>query len=219
MPMDPGMHDSEMRVSELIDFEEGRWDTELVNSTFSVDVRTLNLSIPLFNSWPVDSRFWWPNSNGIFSVKSAYWLGRMGLEQVWGNNHGQLQREVWKMVWNLGTPPKLSHFIWRACKGSLAVRERLYFRRIIDQPTCNVCGGANETIIHALFHCKYAQLIWFDNLLNDAPSSSVAELLMWVVGRVTKDELRVFVALGLRGDAEIYPFLNNRMLSVWLQAL
>lgn len=103
---------------------------------------------------------------------------------------------MWRGVWGIQGPPKLRHFIWRACNGSLGVRERLYHPHIIDNSDCQVCGGGTESITHALFDCSAANIIWaqseFRGLLMAAPSSSFADRFEWVAGRIKKEELHSF---------------------------
>lgn len=50
-------------------------------------------------------------------------------------------------------PPKLSHFVWRACSGALATEGRLYERYIVDDACCNFFPGINESIVYSVFHC------------------------------------------------------------------
>lgn len=38
-----------------------------------------------------------------------------------------------------------------ACKGSLAVRDRMHDFHVANSASCQVCGDSNEMIIHALF--------------------------------------------------------------------
>ncbi|XP_056697114.1 uncharacterized protein [Spinacia oleracea] len=61
------------------------------------------------------------------------------------------ESELWEVVWDLGGPPKLSHFLWRACKGSLGAMDVLYRRRAIrPSSNCGVCGHSEKTILHAV---------------------------------------------------------------------
>lgn len=57
----------------------------------------------------------------------------------WAERFGGDNSEVWQAVWNVGSPPKLSHFIWRACPDALATRGRLHDRHILDDGLCNHC--------------------------------------------------------------------------------
>lgn len=120
----------DMRVSELIDFERGCWDVEVVKATFIEEEWDLILDIPLSWSWPNDRRFWWPNADSKYSVKSWYWLGRLGIHQTRELFHGTSETKIWQQVWNIEGPSKLKHFVWRACKGSLPIRERLHHRHV-----------------------------------------------------------------------------------------
>lgn len=70
----------------------------------------------------------------MYSVKSGYWLGVLGREQAIASDNSDL----WKLVWNLGGPPKLAHFIWQACRGNMAVKEVLFRRHIAQYELC-VC--------------------------------------------------------------------------------
>lgn len=59
--------------------------------------------------------------------------------------------ELWRLVWGLSGPPKLSHFAWQVCKGSMAVKEVLYRRHIANDELCVCCGLEVESITHVLF--------------------------------------------------------------------
>ncbi|KAL2933310.1 hypothetical protein RDABS01_016429 [Bienertia sinuspersici] len=162
--------EADLRVADLIDFNHGCWNKELVLQ-------------PSMKSWPSDLLFWWPCSNGIYSVKFAYWLGKLGHLRDSLDCAHELQRACWKLVWKMAIPPKLKHFLWRACKGILATMESLYNRYISPTKASKVCGDPCESIMHSLFYCKYATAIWskskFQNILQDAPCNSFMEFLVW----------------------------------------
>ncbi|KAL2941643.1 hypothetical protein RDABS01_029993 [Bienertia sinuspersici] len=58
----------------------------------------------------------------MYTTKSGYWLGRLGHVSGWAQRIGGTDDATWRAIWNLGGPPKVSHFLWRACTG---LRERL----------------------------------------------------------------------------------------------
>ena len=64
-----------------------------------------------------------------------------------------------KNVWKLDCAPKVKLFSWKLLKGALPVGERLIERHIEVDPTCKRCG-CNESIIHLLFQCQFAQKVW-----------------------------------------------------------
>ena len=74
----------------------------------------------------------------------------------------------------------------------------LAHRHIAPDNKCTICGEV-ETIIHSLFFYKYAMEVWnvsdFVLLIQDAPKISFAEMLLWLVGKVNRDELQHFVTL------------------------
>ncbi|KNA02870.1 hypothetical protein SOVF_214550, partial [Spinacia oleracea] len=192
-----------MRVSYLIDYENRCWNEERVREVFVEEEQRLVYAIPLSSQWPCDSYYWWPTSNGIYSVKSAYWLGMLGHTRTWELQFGSREADLWSWVWKMEGPPKLRHFLWRACKGTLATMGVLFRRHIRPTMECTVCGALDETIIHALFECKHSQVIWesseFLDILKDAPTSSFADRLVWAAGKMTQDKLRLFSTLAWAG--------------------
>ncbi|KAL2936241.1 hypothetical protein RDABS01_011532 [Bienertia sinuspersici] len=188
-----------MRVEELIDAENGEWKVDLVRSMFEEQESKLILKLLLASPLARDTRYWWPTKDGVFSVRSCYRLGKLGHIRNWQSQHGMVDEDVWKIISNIEGPPKLSHFLWRVCTGSLAVMSRLNQRHIVSHSRCQVCGEEVESIAHTLFDCTYAMEIWrHSGLLNvffDMPTTSMGERLRWVANKVDKMELRQFCAL------------------------
>lgn len=73
--------------------------------------------------------------------------------------------------------------------------EVLAKRHIRESRSCAICGGEEETIVHALCDCKFASPIWshseFVSLIKDAPTS----FCRWVAGKLEKVKLHKFTAL------------------------
>lgn len=189
----------DMRVSELINFENGCWDRDVVEATFGVEDQALVWDVPLSRLWPSDSLYWWPCRNGVFSVRIAYWLGRLGRLRAWELQLGAGENNLWRRVWGIQGPPKLKHFVWRACKGSLGVKERLHYRHIAGDSWCSICLDQEETVIHSLFECKFSKEIWasseFGDLLSQAPTASFSHRFEWVATKLDKESLNTFLAL------------------------
>lgn len=96
-------------------------------------------------------------------------------------------------------------------KGGLAVKERLFYRHITADKICQV-NYHEETILHTLFHCNYAQKIWesdYGDKLLEAPDASFSERLGgWpkvLTGRHLASSL---LCSGLHGIAAISPCLS-----------
>ena len=61
-------------VSALIDEDTKRWEVDTLKSIFlPFEVETI-LNIPLSHNLPEDKIIWVGNNNGVFSVKSAYYV-------------------------------------------------------------------------------------------------------------------------------------------------
>ena len=191
--------DMQLRVCELIDSAGGGWNIDAVRQTFIEDEWGAILNIPLSQFGPPDHRYWWPSRHGIFSVKSCYWLGKLGHVRAWRLQYGDQETPLWKDVWRVQGPPKLTHFLWRACKGSLGVMERLHRRHIRETAVCPICDDTSETIFHSLFQCKYAQAAWqvspFRYIIDNLPVSSFEEAFSWLKKSCSCDELRTICAI------------------------
>uniref|UniRef100_A0A803LAH5 F-box domain-containing protein n=1 Tax=Chenopodium quinoa TaxID=63459 RepID=A0A803LAH5_CHEQI len=155
--------------------------------------------VPLSLRATRDIRFWGAADDGIFTTKSGYLVGRLSHIRGWELHFGSTAAVAWKRVWNIEGPPKLRNFLWRACTGPLATLGRLHQRHIRESGLCGCCGGGEESILHALFRCSNVKSMWdmsiFAGLLVDAPFSSFVDLLLWVISKVSKDELMLFVSM------------------------
>lgn len=129
----------------------------------------LSLSLSLDKDTNEDIVLWGYTRNGCYTMKSGYWLGMMGPLGLATDINNQL----WSKVWNIHDPPKLRHFLWRACKGSLPVNEVMSRRHIRESNICSRCNEAPESICHALIDCVEPRNLWmsspFGSIINDAP--------------------------------------------------
>ena len=99
------MHDQTM-VSELIDKENASWKTEVVDALFLPHEAEVIKSIPLSMHLPANKQIWACSSNGVFTVRSAYWVAVDLLKGV-GNgscSDARQNRRFWRKIWELATP-------------------------------------------------------------------------------------------------------------------
>ncbi|CAH9080726.1 unnamed protein product [Cuscuta epithymum] len=101
--------------------EKGSWNDEMLSTCFSTNKVSAIRNIPLSSRLLPDSLYWWPAKDGVFTVRTAYWLGVLGPMGLKRDN----DKTIWQRVWELKALPKMKHFLWRAISGSLATRERL----------------------------------------------------------------------------------------------
>ncbi|KAL2895927.1 hypothetical protein RDABS01_000461 [Bienertia sinuspersici] len=90
-----GQNDSRspnMRVIDLMDAYSGKWNSELIKNIFSAEDCKRILATPLSSSNIADSRYWWPNKSGEYTVRSGYWLAKLGR-----SNGGDLVEQDTKM--------------------------------------------------------------------------------------------------------------------------
>ena len=104
----------------------------------------------------------------------------------------ELNNQLWSKVWNLQGPPKLRHFLWHACKGSLPVNVVMFRRHIRESNMCR-CNETSESICHALIECVDPRNLWMSSplgsLIHDVARQSFEDFLLWLHSHTTADEL------------------------------
>ena len=188
---------ADLKVSDLLN-GVGDWCEAALQMHLTVEDAVLARQIPLSTRSTEDVLYWWPNTDGIYTTKSGYWMGRLGHLRGWLARFGGAVSDIWKSVWHIGGPPKLSHFLWRACTGSLATRGQLFARHIVSDACCLHCGHVNETIIHTIFRCSLVSPIWdfspFSQVILDAPDSSFREFFVWIKEKLEAPDFLTFMA-------------------------
>lgn len=116
-----GLLDPNEKVCMLISDELQCWNRELIYGLFSTWESDVICSVPLPPRKKPDRLFWNATWNGLFTVKSSYYLQlrcraaeRDGEPSTVGKD-----RKFWKYLWALSLPPKVKSFLWRACIGIL----------------------------------------------------------------------------------------------------
>jgi hypothetical protein len=106
---------------------------------------------------------WFPEKNGIFSVRSAYRLGLQPSLDLLSEGQSSAEpggdRGIWNLVWKAKVPQKLRVFAWKAATSTLAVRSGLHHRIPKIDPTCIICGLEVEDGHHALIRCTLARAL------------------------------------------------------------
>lgn len=101
-----------------------------------------------------------------------------------------------QFIWRYSTPPRVQLFMWLLTKGRIQCRANLFKKRIIDTPSCEVCGASEETADHILFQCPFAVAFWnkLGLPLLDGISASIIHTIQ-NVQRVPEKQYSMFVAL------------------------
>ncbi|XP_058726594.1 uncharacterized protein LOC131597954 [Vicia villosa] len=107
-----------------------------------------------------DAFVWWPNHNGVFSVKSCYNSLRNRDEE---DIMDVQSISVLKVMWQSNIPSKIKIFGWRTMLNRLATKDQLAKRNIIRNEAdkvCIVCNSADENRDHLLFFCIMSRNVW-----------------------------------------------------------
>jgi hypothetical protein len=91
-------------VSDLIDASLLGWNCSLIDSIFSAYEAKIIKSIPLCPPLPPDKIIWNGTSNGMFSIRSAYYSGLELMRRQEGECSTRPSRdEFWKKLWVITT--------------------------------------------------------------------------------------------------------------------
>ncbi|CAN1843405.1 Putative ribonuclease H protein At1g65750 [Linum perenne] len=99
-----------------------------------------------------DCRAWGLEDDGVFSVKSAYYM----LREIEGRDSGS----TWKKIWKWEGPNKIRHFMWLLNHGKLMTNVERGRRRLTDNLECPHCRGVNEDLNHVFRECSFAAHTW-----------------------------------------------------------
>ncbi|CAM8943685.1 unnamed protein product [Rhodiola kirilowii] len=107
---------------------------------------------------------WKHSSNGEFSVRSAYEVIKLKASNS-GNSVGEQSdksriHHFWKRVWACRIPNKIKMFCWRFFHDSLPDAKNLYRRGVSLDLQCRVCGFRNESALHVVRDCWWAQALF-----------------------------------------------------------
>ena len=157
----PKVLDSKSKVHELIDWETAWWSVALLHNLFTVEERDAIMTNTISQTDQLDLQVWRCTSSGIFSVKSTYHLAK----ELEGNKAPESSRRtnkkpIWKRFWKFPIPTAAKNFLWRVCHNSLATKENLLRRKVVNEPFCPFCLREPETTLHALWGCPAASDVW-----------------------------------------------------------
>ncbi|KAL0002258.1 hypothetical protein SO802_016039 [Lithocarpus litseifolius] len=133
------LHDvqPETKVSTLINQGLGIWNSSQIEQMFLPYKSTMILGILLSPRLPLNRIIWGLTLNGRYSTISAY---KMLVSCASSNNAGssnlEAQKLVWNGIWQLRTPNKIKHFVWRAYNNALPIMKNLCRRHISTSKIC-----------------------------------------------------------------------------------
>ncbi|CAH2065687.1 unnamed protein product [Thlaspi arvense] len=131
-----------LSVKFLIDTASHQWNEEEFYELIDKTDHHLIKKIFLLPWQTDDTMIWNPRKDGIYIVKSGYYLA---------NNISLSLAHI---------TPKLQHFLWRVSLKAIGINANLRRRRINVDPLCCRCCITEETSEHMLFSCHYVMTIW-----------------------------------------------------------
>lgn len=93
------------------------------------------LQVKISRTAKIDLMGWRYNENGVYSVKSGYWLSTHipgNIEVLPTNGNVTLRQKIWKT----NVPPKVHHFVWKTLSQSLATGSNTRRRHITSYDEC-----------------------------------------------------------------------------------
>jgi hypothetical protein len=168
------------------------------------------LMIPLLRDVKEDRLVWKEEQDGEYKVRSGYRLLMNEKEDV--RMRGLAGN--WKSLWQIRTPPKAKHILWRICRECLPTRTRLQQHHVQCPTVCELCRGADKDVWHVLFDCEESKQCWTVAGLQNIISSrleqfhEVKEVIFYICSKETK-EVAERVAL------VIWLLWNNRNQWLW----
>lgn len=63
-------------------------------------------------------------------------------------------------------PRNIQHFLWKYCREILPTGFALYRKKVVSEPSCPVCGGDSESIVHMFCDCPLARQVWINSSVN-----------------------------------------------------
>lgn len=197
-PMGPPTETTRLwKVSDLLRPGTNEWDVERIRHTLPQYEEKIRNLIPS-SSQLMDARVWLFNASGEYSTKSGYAVAKLN------NGEPDTQEINWeKCIWQVATPPKIRHFMWKATSRALPVGSALEVRGIAISPLCKR-SGERETEVHVLLQCPFARKVWE---LVPCLFKPIAQSINSVAALLTQCQKMVSLPpIGL-GSTQLYPWI------------
>ncbi|XP_037491566.1 uncharacterized protein LOC110008809 [Jatropha curcas] len=167
------------------------WNVDFIARLFSSEEVSQVNSIPFTRSTHADKLIWNFSSSGKYIVKSGYKLvlPHFVVPEV------NITSPVWVKLWQLAAPPKVKHWLWRACRNILPTKFVLFGKRITEDDHYPFCDEI-ETIMHMLFFCEKARLCWtLARIPLDGSAIGFIDLLLGFIDQRSDEHCLLFVVL------------------------
>ncbi|CAN1777551.1 Putative ribonuclease H protein At1g65750 [Linum perenne] len=166
--------------------ESGNWDAEKLRRFLNDDmIGEIMGMLPPNSGRGEDSWVWSGESNGRFSIRSAYDL-------IVKPSNPNLDAH-WDLVWKWKGPARIKHFLWLVMHDRLLTNLERKRRHLSTDSRCSKCGNPEESVTHILRECPAAVQVW-DKLgyPRHDPIRANVPLLDWCVNLLkNQDSLKL----------------------------
>ncbi|CAN1274381.1 Putative ribonuclease H protein At1g65750 [Linum perenne] len=144
--------DLDAMVSEFVT-ASGDWDFGRIRNIINDDaVQEVAGMLPPCEERGEDTWVWGKESNGKFSVRSAYAIII---------KPANLKPETaWDLVWKWSGPSRVQHFLWLVAHEKLMTNLERKRRHLSDNTSCPRCTGTEESVLHVIRDCHFAKKVW-----------------------------------------------------------
>jgi len=59
--------------------------------------------------------------------------------------------------------PAARHFCWKVCNNLLPTNSNLVVKKVVHNSKCPVCSREPKTVVHCLWSCPFAVVVWQDS--------------------------------------------------------
>ncbi|OMO96501.1 hypothetical protein COLO4_15233 [Corchorus olitorius] len=157
------------KVGEIMNKEIGAWQLDGIQQWNTKEEECAIQEIPVHEGNEPDLVIWPNDKSGVDTVKSGYATCKKAEAIHAGSkasSSNQIDKRVWKEIWQINAPSKVKVFLWRMCKGALATNEELWKRKCRMDPLCVLCGQEAETVEHMILLCDWTRKVWWEGCLG-----------------------------------------------------
>jgi len=167
LPSDDDFHMSNLWVSHCMLQDQNRWDIPFLEAIFYQQIVSHIINTPLYPCVKKDMLVWSKETNGDYSVRSAY---HFSMQELLDTYAFKIPKK-WDMIWKLKVPPKVKNFMWRLTRNVLPTRTRLRYKRVNCPGNCVLCNSTKENSLHLFFDFPSSCNIWYVANLSQAISN------------------------------------------------
>jgi len=198
----PTEQSQQMKVEDLISPISKTWDRMKISQILpQYEQQILELRPSRFGA--KDRYVWLLTKSGEYSAKSGYHAASSSKTSLPHLPSSPLVFNWNKEIWNKHCSPKVKFFLWKAMKNALPVGANLRARWINPDAFCPHCGD-EETCLHMLFHCQFAQQVWLQTPFKISLSPSRISSLKQ--GLEASNHLKVLPPIGLN-HGPLFPWI------------